>query len=195
MDSCARRPICQMSDSACTPNRGCHSSGGFLYIPDVSLPPQDGAFGLREDGVPVSAGSGGLLFHPCRSAPWMGQPRWVGGLAGNGRALRDAHLSDDKAVAKMGHPSWWFRAPSDDKVDGKSGKARAVVCWPQTVTSAAEAALIQATCSARLKPSVKQGRFCYRSLQSAAPSGRAVVCWPQTIPHPIAARKNGAPVS
>jgi hypothetical protein len=28
----------------------------------------------------------------------------------SGRALRDAHLSDDKTVAKMGHPDlWWVR--------------------------------------------------------------------------------------
>jgi hypothetical protein len=25
-------------------------------------------------------------------------------MGGSGRALRDAHLSDDKTVAKMGHP-------------------------------------------------------------------------------------------
>ena len=28
-------------------------------------------------------------------------------MGGGGRAVRDAHLSDDEAVAKMGHPDLW----------------------------------------------------------------------------------------
>jgi hypothetical protein len=40
--------------------------------------------------------------------PQDGTPGVLGLIEENGRASHDAHLSDDEAVAKMGHPRLWW---------------------------------------------------------------------------------------
>ena len=46
----------------------------------------------------------GMVVRTC-----AGGERFVVGIetGGGGRALRDTHLSDDEAVAKMGHRDFW----------------------------------------------------------------------------------------
>ena len=39
-----------------------------------------------------------------KSCAFSPRPEAGGKIGGSGRAMRDAHLSDDEAVAKMGHP-------------------------------------------------------------------------------------------
>ena len=67
-------------------------------------------------GVPQPAGivlrqtAPALSSHPAQKPESAGDPHGAegdskSGLGGSGRAWRDAHLSDDKTVAKMGHPA------------------------------------------------------------------------------------------
>jgi hypothetical protein len=39
----------------------------------------------------------------------------------NGRALHDAHLSDDEAAAKMGHPIRWYPTHTSESTYGVLG--------------------------------------------------------------------------
>ena len=44
----------------------------------------------------------------------------------SGRALPDAHLSDDEAVAKMGHPDWRGLSLLQDVLEGVYESGRVV---------------------------------------------------------------------
>jgi hypothetical protein len=59
---------------------------------------------------PPVARSGGLR---------MGHPGGLGWVEEGGRAPHDAHLSDDEAVAKMGHPVLWWAEENGQRQEQK----------------------------------------------------------------------------